>query len=152
MVNRLGRVDDGTSVTDYDEEEIQRKFTISAALAYAEWGKTKINFIDTPGYNIFLHEALSALAAADATGGRAWSVRGGSADRENVGLLRTIRLASRAGGQSNGPRALQPGAHPGVIAHLFRQVGDSGAASHRRRKKLSRSHRPGQHEGIPLRT
>ncbi|HLY61803.1 MAG TPA: elongation factor G [Terriglobia bacterium] len=66
MVNRLGRVDDGTSVTDYDEEEIQRKFTISAALAYAEWGKTKINFIDTPGYNIFLHEALSALAAADA--------------------------------------------------------------------------------------
>lgn len=66
MVTRLGKVDDGTSITDYDEEEIQRKFTISASLAYAEWGKTKINFIDTPGYNIFLHEALSALAAADA--------------------------------------------------------------------------------------
>jgi elongation factor G len=65
MVNRLGKVDDGTSVTDYDEEEIQRKFSISAALAYAEWGKTKINFIDTPGYNIFLHETEAALLAAD---------------------------------------------------------------------------------------
>jgi elongation factor G len=65
MVNRLGKVDDGTSVTDYDEEEIQRKFSISAALAYAEWGKTKINLIDTPGYNIFLHETEAALLAAD---------------------------------------------------------------------------------------
>ncbi len=66
MVNRLGKVDDGTSVTDYDEEEIQRKFSITAALAFAEWGKTKINFIDTPGYNIFMHETEAALVAADA--------------------------------------------------------------------------------------
>ena len=66
MINRLGKVDDGTSVTDYDEEEINRKFSISASLAYAEWGKTKINFIDTPGYNIFMHETEAALMAADA--------------------------------------------------------------------------------------
>jgi elongation factor G len=66
MVNRLGKVDEGTSVTDYDEEEIQRKFSISAALAYAEWGKAKINFIDTPGYNIFMHETEGGLVAADA--------------------------------------------------------------------------------------
>jgi len=66
MVNRLGKVDDGTSVTDFDEEEIHRKFSISASLAYAEWGKTKINFIDTPGFNIFLHETEDALTAADA--------------------------------------------------------------------------------------
>ena len=65
MVNRFGKVDDGTSITDYDEEEIQRKFSISAALAYAEWGKAKINFIDTPGYNIFMHETEGALVAAD---------------------------------------------------------------------------------------
>ncbi len=65
MVNRLGKVDDGTSVTDYDEEEIQRKFSISVSLAYAEWGKTKINFVDTPGYNIFMHETEAALVAAD---------------------------------------------------------------------------------------
>ena len=66
MVNRLGKVDEGTSVTDYDEEEIQRKFSISAALAHAEWGKSRINLIDTPGYNIFMHEAEGALVAADA--------------------------------------------------------------------------------------
>ena len=65
MVSRLGRVDDGTSVTDYDEEEMQRKFSISAALAYAEWGRSKINLIDTPGFNIFLHETEAALVAAD---------------------------------------------------------------------------------------
>jgi len=66
MVNRLGKVDEGTSITDYDEEEIQRKFSISAALAHAEWGKAKINFVDTPGYNIFFHEAEGAIVAADA--------------------------------------------------------------------------------------
>jgi elongation factor G len=65
MVNRLGKVDDGTSVTDFDEEEIQRKFSISVSLAYAEWGKTKINLVDTPGYNIFMHETEAALVAAD---------------------------------------------------------------------------------------
>ena len=65
MVTRFGKVDDGTSVTDYDEEEIQRKFSITAGLAYAEWGKAKINFLDTPGYNIFLHETEGALVAAD---------------------------------------------------------------------------------------
>jgi elongation factor G len=65
MLNRLGKVDDGTSVTDFDEEEIQRKLSISASLAYAEWGKSKINFVDAPGFNIFLHEAEASLAAAD---------------------------------------------------------------------------------------
>ena len=49
MVNRFGQVDDGTTVTDYDEEEIARKHTLSASLAYAEWNKNKINLIDTPG-------------------------------------------------------------------------------------------------------
>ncbi|HZT69646.1 MAG TPA: elongation factor G [Terriglobia bacterium] len=65
MTTRLGKVDEGTSVTDYDEEEIERGFSISAALAYAEWNGTKINLIDTPGFNIFLYEAEAALKAAD---------------------------------------------------------------------------------------
>jgi elongation factor G len=66
MVNRFGKVDEGTSVTDYDEEEVARSFSINAALAYAEWRDAKINFIDTPGFNLFLHETEAALAAADA--------------------------------------------------------------------------------------
>ncbi len=64
MVNRLGKVDDGTSVTDFDEEEIERGFTISTGLAYAETGDVKINFIDTPGFNLYLHETEAALLAA----------------------------------------------------------------------------------------
>src|SRR5262245_9778781 len=65
-VNRLGRVDEGTTVTDYDEEEIARKHTLSAGLAYAEWNKTKINFIDTPGMANFLSDARAGLRVADA--------------------------------------------------------------------------------------
>src|SRR4026209_235920 len=65
-INRLGRVDDGTTVTDYDEEEISRKHTLSAALAYAEWNKTKLNLIDTPGMANFLSDARAALRVADA--------------------------------------------------------------------------------------
>lgn len=66
VTTRLGKVDDGTSVTDFDSEEIERGFSISAALAYAEWNNSKINLIDTPGFNIFLYEAEAALKAADA--------------------------------------------------------------------------------------
>ena len=63
---RLGRVDDGTTVTDYDEEEISRQMTISASLAAVEWSKDKFNIIDTPGFNMFVHEAELAMPAVDA--------------------------------------------------------------------------------------
>src|SRR4051794_25269714 len=66
MVNRFGKVDDGTTVTDFDEEEIARKHTLSASLAYAEWNKHKINLIDTPGIGNFLSDARAALHVADA--------------------------------------------------------------------------------------
>ncbi|MBA3638875.1 MAG: elongation factor G [Acidobacteria bacterium] len=65
-VNRFGRVDDGTTVTDYDEEEIIRKHTLSCSLAFAEWNKHKINIIDTPGMSNFLSDSRAALRVADA--------------------------------------------------------------------------------------
>src|SRR5688572_20237487 len=65
-VNRLGRVDDGTTVTDYDDDEIARKITLQTALAYCEWNKNKLNLIDTPGYRAFIHDAKSAMPAAEA--------------------------------------------------------------------------------------
>ena len=64
--NRLTRVDEGNTITDFDEEEIARKITISTSAAFAEWKKAKINILDTPGYNIFINDTLSALVAADA--------------------------------------------------------------------------------------
>src|SRR6187455_3490154 len=66
MVNRLGKVDEGNTVTDYDEEEIARKHTLSASLAYVEWNKNKINLIDTPGIANFLADARAALRISDA--------------------------------------------------------------------------------------
>jgi elongation factor G len=63
---RLGRVDDGSATTDYDDEEIARKMSVSTGLAVVEWGKTKINILDTPGFNMFVHEAKMALPVVDA--------------------------------------------------------------------------------------
>ena len=65
-VNRLGRVDDGTTTTDFDEEEIDRKISLQTSLAHLEWRGTKINLIDTPGYAAFAADAKAGLAVADA--------------------------------------------------------------------------------------
>jgi len=62
---RLGRVDEGTTVTDYDEDEIERKITLHTALAHLEWKGTKINLLDTPGYQAFIHDARGAVRVAD---------------------------------------------------------------------------------------
>jgi elongation factor G len=64
-INRLGRTDDGTTVTDYLPEEIKRKVTVSATLAPIEWKDHKINVLDTPGYADFIGEVRSAMRAVD---------------------------------------------------------------------------------------
>jgi len=63
---KLGRIDEGTTVTDYDEEEIARQMTISTGIASAEWRNTKINLLDSPGFTMFAHEARIAMVAAEA--------------------------------------------------------------------------------------
>ncbi|HEX7999448.1 MAG TPA: elongation factor G [Pyrinomonadaceae bacterium] len=62
---RWGKVDEGTTVTDYDEDSIERKITLNTALAHLEHRETKINFIDTPGYAAFIAHARPALRVAD---------------------------------------------------------------------------------------
>jgi elongation factor G len=64
-VNRLGRVEEGNTVTDYDEDEIQRRITINTALGRCEWRNTKINLLDTPGYRAFILDAKAAAVAAE---------------------------------------------------------------------------------------
>ena len=61
-----GRVHDGTAVTAYDEEEVARGLTMQNAVAFAEWRGTKINFVDTPGFHMFCHEARAALLPVEA--------------------------------------------------------------------------------------
>lgn len=62
---RWGKVDEGTTTTDYDEDSIERKITLNTALAHLEHKETKINFIDTPGYAAFIAHARPALRVAD---------------------------------------------------------------------------------------
>jgi elongation factor G len=59
-------VEDGSAVTAYDEEEVARRITMQNAVAFAEWQGTKINFVDTPGFHMFNHEARAALLPVEA--------------------------------------------------------------------------------------
>ena len=63
--NRIGRVEDGTTVTDYDPEEQRRGISLSLAVAPFEWKGHKINLIDTPGYADFIGDVHAALRVAD---------------------------------------------------------------------------------------
>ncbi len=63
---RLGRVDDGTSLMDYEPEEMERKASISASVACFEWNKHKINLIDTPGDDNFIYDAKLCMRVVDA--------------------------------------------------------------------------------------
>ena len=65
MVNRLGKVEEGNTVTDYDDEEIERQITIKSALCYCEWRNHKLNIIDTPGYGVFIFDAKASLRVVD---------------------------------------------------------------------------------------
>ena len=65
VTNRLGRVEDGNTISDYDKEEIKRKFSITTSVIPIEWQFWKINLLDTPGYLDFVGEVEEALSAAD---------------------------------------------------------------------------------------
>jgi elongation factor G len=62
-VNRLGRVDDGTTTTDFDPDEIKRKISLSTSVAYCDYKGHRLNFVDTPGYGDFISDARAGLRA-----------------------------------------------------------------------------------------
>jgi len=66
VTSRLTSVDEGNTITDFDEEEIERKVTISTGVAFLEWKKCKVNLLDTPGFSIFMNDTKLAMVAADA--------------------------------------------------------------------------------------
>ena len=65
LLSRLGRVDEGTTVSDFDPDEVKRKISVNISLVPVEWKGTKINILDTPGYADFVGEEKSGLRAAD---------------------------------------------------------------------------------------
>ncbi len=62
-VTRLGKVDDGSTTTDFDPDEIKRKISINTSVAYCDWKGHRINFVDTPGYGDFIADARGAFTA-----------------------------------------------------------------------------------------
>ncbi len=60
-ITRLGRVEDGNTVSDYEPEEVKRGSSIQTTLISCEWDGQKVNFLDTPGYDDFLGEVSGAL-------------------------------------------------------------------------------------------
>jgi elongation factor G len=61
MTNRIGRVDDGSSLLDYEPEEIDRQISISAAIAHYEWEKHRVVLVDTPGDANFIYDAKACM-------------------------------------------------------------------------------------------
>jgi elongation factor G len=131
-VNRLGRVEDGTTVTDYDPDEVERKISLQTALAFAEWKKCKVNLLDAPGYANFVAEARAALRVADAAlvvvdavagvevqTEKMWGyaeeyslpriVAVNRMDRENASFERALELCQRAFGRTAIPLAIPVG-------------------------------------------
>ena len=70
-IERMGKIENGTTVCDFDEQETARKTSISLAVAYLNWKDAKINLIDVPGFFDFEAEFCSAMCAAGG-GWRAW--------------------------------------------------------------------------------
>ena len=66
-LSRMGRVEDGTTTSDYHPEETARKITIHTSLVPVEWNNTKINLLDTPGFSDFIGEVKGSLRVADST-------------------------------------------------------------------------------------
>lgn len=95
-IDRMGRVDEGNTVSDHDPEEIKRSISISTSLGPCEWQGHKINFIDTPGYFDFVGEVKGALRAADIALIFACAVSGVEVGTEKV---------SSYAGDTNLPRA-----------------------------------------------
>ena len=115
--NRFGKVDDGTTVTDYDEEAIARKHTLSASLAFLEWNKLKVNLIDTPGHGQLPgRSARGAARRRNGGRGRGCRRRRPGVHRESVGGSRGTATPPHRRVQPARPRAGQPRARARIDA------------------------------------
>ena len=151
MVNRFGKVDDGTTVTDFDEEEIARKHTLSSSLAFVEWQKTKINLIDTPGIGNFLSDACAALQVVDAAVVVVDAVAGVMVQTEKLWAVgRRARPAAHGGRQPARSRARQPRTNAAVAARGVPSHRHSDSAADRRGEIVQGRRRSHREEGVHL--
>ena len=151
MINRFGKVDDGTTVTDFDEEEIARKHTLSASVAYAEWNKQKINLIDTPGMGNFFADARAALNIADAAlvvvdavGGVMVQTEKVWAAADELAMPRLVVVNRLDRDRASLERTLAS------LRESLNRTVDPDSAADRRGERLPRRGRPGVEEGVHL--
>ena len=148
VTSRMGKVDDGNTVSDYDKEEINRKFSIGTSLIPIEWHEHKYNFLDTPGYFDFVGETLSALRVAggavilvDAASGievgteKAWNFTEkrnmpkiifiNKMDKENVNYVKLIKDLKDTFGKKIAPFCIPIGEGPSFngFVNVVDQVG-----------------------------
>ncbi len=84
MTDRIGNVQDGTTVTDFEPEEIDRKISITSSLAYCNWNKYRINIIDTPGFINFIEDTKGCLRVVDGAVILVSAISGVKAETERV--------------------------------------------------------------------
>ena len=84
LIDRQGKVEDGTTVSDYDPEETKRSISISASIAPIDWKGNKINVIDVPGYFDFIGESIAALRVVETAGIVVGAVNGLSVGAESA--------------------------------------------------------------------
>ena len=119
MTSEMGRAEDGSAVTAYDEEEVARHTTMANAVAFAEWQGVKVNLLDTPGFHMFVHETRAALlpveaavvvvnaqAGVEAVTDRVWTYAG-DADLPRVIVMNQMDHAKAAGGPGSGREGLE---------------------------------------------
>ncbi len=148
QVSRLGRVDEGNSISDFDPIEINHKISINASVLHCISGKTKINIIDTPGYADFIMELRNAVPAADvaivvigAPDGievgtqRAWGILDeakmpraiyiSKLDKENADFYNTVESIRKEFGKQCTPLFLPIGKEAGFkgVANLLTKAG-----------------------------
>ena len=112
-ITRMGKVDEGNTVSDFEDEEIRRNLSLSTAILPVEFNDTKLNLLDTPGYTDFIGEVISALSVADSAAVLVDSVSGVEVGTELVwGYCDDIRSAPHCCDQQDGSRKCQ---FPGCI-------------------------------------
>ena len=147
-IERLGRVEEGTTTTDFDAEEIRRRITISAALAPLEWKDAKINLIDTPGFPDFWE-----TSAGDSRGGERADRRrrrGRRGRTEAIWALadeHSLAASSSSTGWTARTHLRADARQPAAGLDQDR----SDPIADRRRSQVHRRRRPGDDEGVPRR-
>ena len=148
---RLGRVDDGTAPTDFDEEAIVRKHTLAATPAWLDWQGTKVNLVDTPGFGNFLSETGATLRVTDAALVVVDAVAGVEVQTERVWAL-AAEEQLRDSWSSTVWIASAPASRPPSRTSIrLRPDPRAGATPLRRREGFPRRHRPRCPTGLHLR-